>query len=297
LSSFTDDIVVELPRIKGKAELERILKARLARQKGYRLEKTLRALARAIIVGSWTADWVDATTDEGQGDRIHRDARRQTCALGSDVQRVGCRRPAELALHLVDGNSYNDKMQVSMPPEGPTGKRNPPRKTRASSPNSLGFCEPPLTLAGARNQLHGQTLDKRSRRDPRPARVCAQRWFRREAALPFASASRPIHRGPHVICAHISAIGAVRCRCIPTETKSQRSDLLQFVPVSRPLFGRTVLQQGQGMSACRDTIRLAGGQLSGLHRRASPIRPLRGLKDRSLDHHGHKRGCFIGSCE
>jgi hypothetical protein len=45
LSGFTDDIVVEfadLPRIKGKAELERILKARLARQKGYRLEKTLR---------------------------------------------------------------------------------------------------------------------------------------------------------------------------------------------------------------------------------------------------------------
>jgi len=69
LSGFTDDIVVEfadLPRIKGKAELERILKARLARQKGYRLEKTLRAVAGATIVGSWTADWVDATTDEVQ---------------------------------------------------------------------------------------------------------------------------------------------------------------------------------------------------------------------------------------
>src|SRR5215813_1748143 len=76
LSGFTDDIVVEfadLPRIKGKAELERILKARLARQKGYRLEKTLRDVAGATIVGSWTGDWVDATTDEGQGDRIHRD--------------------------------------------------------------------------------------------------------------------------------------------------------------------------------------------------------------------------------
>jgi hypothetical protein len=70
LSGFTDDIVVEfadLPRIKGKAELERILKARLTRQKGYRLEETLRAVAGATIVGSWTADWVDATTDEGQG--------------------------------------------------------------------------------------------------------------------------------------------------------------------------------------------------------------------------------------
>jgi len=62
LSGFTDDIVVEfadLPRIKGKAELERILKARLARQKGYRLEKTLRDVAGATIVGSWTGDWVD----------------------------------------------------------------------------------------------------------------------------------------------------------------------------------------------------------------------------------------------
>ena len=47
LNGFSDDIVVEfadLPRIKGKAELERILRARLARQKGYRLEKTLRAV-------------------------------------------------------------------------------------------------------------------------------------------------------------------------------------------------------------------------------------------------------------
>ena len=65
LSGFTDDIVVEfadLPRIKGKAELESILKARLARQKNYRLEKTLRAVTGATIVGSWIADWVDATT-------------------------------------------------------------------------------------------------------------------------------------------------------------------------------------------------------------------------------------------
>jgi len=65
LSGFTDDIVVEfadLRRIEGKAELESILKARLARQKGYRLEKTLRAVTGATIVASWIADWVDATT-------------------------------------------------------------------------------------------------------------------------------------------------------------------------------------------------------------------------------------------
>jgi hypothetical protein len=44
-------------------------------------------------------------------------------------------------------------------------------------------------------------------------------------------------------------------------------------------------------------IRRTGGQLLGLHRRASPIHPLRGLKDRSLSRHGHKRGLFIGWCE
>src|SRR5215472_15351165 len=69
LSGFTDDIVVEfadLPTIKGKAELESIL---LARQKGYRLEKTLRAVAGTTIVGSWVADWVDATTGQSMKGR------------------------------------------------------------------------------------------------------------------------------------------------------------------------------------------------------------------------------------
>src|SRR5215468_3479768 len=72
LSGFTDDIVVEfadLPTIKGKAELESILNARLARQKGYRLEKTLRAVAGTTIVGSWVADWVDATTGQSMKGR------------------------------------------------------------------------------------------------------------------------------------------------------------------------------------------------------------------------------------
>src|SRR5260370_12905674 len=61
LHGFTDDIVVEfadLPTIKGKAELERVLRARLGRQKGYRLEKTLRGVTASTIVGTWVADWV-----------------------------------------------------------------------------------------------------------------------------------------------------------------------------------------------------------------------------------------------
>jgi ketosteroid isomerase-like protein len=65
LNGFSDDIVVEfadLPGFKGKAELERVLRARLARQKGYRLEKTLRAVTGPTIIATWIADWVDSTT-------------------------------------------------------------------------------------------------------------------------------------------------------------------------------------------------------------------------------------------
>jgi transposase len=41
---------------------------------------------------------------------------------------------------------------------------------------------------------------------------------------------------------------------IPPETKSQRPDLLQPVSVPRAQLDRTVLQQDQAMSACRDPI-------------------------------------------
>lgn len=65
LDGFSDDIVVEfadLPIIRGKAELETILRARMSRQRNYRLEKTLRAVVENTIIGTWTADWTDATT-------------------------------------------------------------------------------------------------------------------------------------------------------------------------------------------------------------------------------------------
>jgi hypothetical protein len=49
------------------------------------------------------------------------------------------------------------------------------------------------------------------------------------------------------------------------KTQSQRPDLLQPVSVSRAQLDRTVLQQDQAMSACRDPIRQNRGQLSGIH--------------------------------
>jgi len=45
------------------------------------------------------------------------------------------------------------------------------------------------------------------------------------------------------------------------ETKSQKSDLLQPVFVSGAKRDRTVLQQDQAVSACRDPIRQTRGQL------------------------------------
>jgi hypothetical protein len=46
------------------------------------------------------------------------------------------------------------------------------------------------------------------------------------------------------------------------ETKSKRSDLLQPVSVSRTDLDRTVLQQDQAMSACRDRIRQTANYLA-----------------------------------
>jgi hypothetical protein len=72
LDGFTDDIAVEfadLPPIHGRAELERVLRARLVRQKGYRLQKTLRGVVGNTIVGSWVAScdrWRVGTIDEGK---------------------------------------------------------------------------------------------------------------------------------------------------------------------------------------------------------------------------------------
>ena len=49
-----------------------------------------------------------------------------------------------------------------------------------------------------------------------------------------------------------------------TETKSQSSYLLQSASVPRAELDRTILQQDQAVSACRDPIRQTRGQLSSL---------------------------------
>lgn len=65
LAGFADDVRVrfaDIPEFRGKAALERFLRARFARQSGYRLSKTLIATDADLIVGGWTGEWTDANT-------------------------------------------------------------------------------------------------------------------------------------------------------------------------------------------------------------------------------------------
>lgn len=65
IAGFTDDVVIqfaEVPELRGKAAAEKFLKARFARQKDYRLTKTLRMLQGNMIGNFWDGEWTDAQT-------------------------------------------------------------------------------------------------------------------------------------------------------------------------------------------------------------------------------------------
>lgn len=65
LSGYTDDVVIrfaDLPEIRGKAAAEHFLRARFARQRNYRLKKTLRVLEGNMIGNYWEGQWEDAVT-------------------------------------------------------------------------------------------------------------------------------------------------------------------------------------------------------------------------------------------
>jgi nuclear transport factor 2 (NTF2) superfamily protein len=73
LEGFTDDCIVhfaEQAEMVGKPALEAFLRARMARQEGYRLHKTLRAVDGDIVGVEWKGSWTDARTGvamEGRG--------------------------------------------------------------------------------------------------------------------------------------------------------------------------------------------------------------------------------------
>jgi nuclear transport factor 2 (NTF2) superfamily protein len=65
VTGFTEDCVfrfAEQPEQRGRPALRRFFAARLARQKGYRLEKTLLALDGNRLANLWEGAWEDATT-------------------------------------------------------------------------------------------------------------------------------------------------------------------------------------------------------------------------------------------
>ena len=78
VAGFTADCVVrfgDLPEFSGTAALRQFFEARAARQKGYRLTKTFRALSGDTISNYWEGDWEDAQTGAriwGRGVEIWR---------------------------------------------------------------------------------------------------------------------------------------------------------------------------------------------------------------------------------
>ena len=65
VAGFTEDCVVrfgDLAEFRGRAELEKFFRGRAARQKGYRLRKTLMALAGDTLANSWVGEWQDSET-------------------------------------------------------------------------------------------------------------------------------------------------------------------------------------------------------------------------------------------
>jgi len=65
LAGFTEDCVVrfgDLPEFRGRAALERLLRARSERQKNYRLRKELRTLMGDTIANYWEGEWEDRVT-------------------------------------------------------------------------------------------------------------------------------------------------------------------------------------------------------------------------------------------
>jgi nuclear transport factor 2 (NTF2) superfamily protein len=65
LVRYADDVVIRfagMPEIRGKNAAEDFLRARVARQQGYRLKKTLRMVDGFDIGATYTVSWDDAQT-------------------------------------------------------------------------------------------------------------------------------------------------------------------------------------------------------------------------------------------
>ncbi|HKD75914.1 MAG TPA: nuclear transport factor 2 family protein [Ktedonobacterales bacterium] len=62
---FTEDAIArfaDFPEMHGRASIMQFLRARFARTKGYRLNKTLHCLMGNTLANTWDASWEDAQT-------------------------------------------------------------------------------------------------------------------------------------------------------------------------------------------------------------------------------------------
>jgi nuclear transport factor 2 (NTF2) superfamily protein len=69
---FTEDCIVrfsEQPERRGRAALRQLFTARLARQKDYRLAKTLMALDGNVLANIWEGTWTDRETGKAMAGR------------------------------------------------------------------------------------------------------------------------------------------------------------------------------------------------------------------------------------
>jgi nuclear transport factor 2 (NTF2) superfamily protein len=65
VAGFTEDCTVrfgDIPEFHGRAELQKLFRARSERQKGYRLRKELRALMGDTLANYWEGEWEDHDT-------------------------------------------------------------------------------------------------------------------------------------------------------------------------------------------------------------------------------------------
>ena len=78
VNGFTDDCVVrfaEQPERRGREALRALFSARLARQRDYRLAKTLLALDGNVLANSWEGTWRDSASGKamrGRGVEVWR---------------------------------------------------------------------------------------------------------------------------------------------------------------------------------------------------------------------------------
>ena len=104
LAGFTDDCIVrfgDIPEFRGRAELERLFRARSERQQDYRLRKELRALMDDTIANCWEGEWMDRVTGACMAGRgveiwVMRDGKIAVWEAAFNINEVG--KPSSMGL-------------------------------------------------------------------------------------------------------------------------------------------------------------------------------------------------------